>query len=461
MISVNSPFDDHLIKNVAYTTDAEIENIILQAHEIFLDKSNWLTASSRISILENIYKIMQVKKSELAFIAAEEGGKPLTDSRLEVERALESILIAKNNIANLVGNEVPMQLNAASLNKRAYTMRMPVGVVYAISAFNHPINLVVHQAVSAIAAGCPVIVKPASSTPLSCLAIMQIIYEAGLPKPWCQAVLCDNNIAEKIVSDPRLRYFSFVGSSKVGWYLRTKLAPGTKCSLEHGGAAPVIVEPDADLEKVVPDIVRGGFYHAGQVCVSTQRVYVHQKIMKSFTNKILEQVDKLKIGDPILETTDIGPLISKAALHRVEDWVNEASYKGGKVLIGGKMTNNSCFEPTVILDVPPTATLATHEVFGPVISLHSYNKITEALSAANNVPYHFQSSIYTNNIDTAWQAIKELNANTVLINEHTAFRVDWMPFAGQNESGLGVGGIPYAMEEMTYLKQAIWHSSQI
>lgn len=461
MINVSSPYDGHLIRNVSLTSEEEIEQILEESYTLFQDKKNWLTPNDRVTILENAYKIMQVKSMELALLASEEGGKPLVDSKIEVARALEGILIAKNSISQLHGEEIPMQLNNLSLNKRAYTHREPVGIVYAICAFNHPVNLVIHQAITAIAVGCPVIIKPSSSTPLSCLTIMQILYDAGLPKQWCQAIVCGNILAEKVVTDPRIKYFSFIGSSKVGWYLRSKLSPGTKCVLEHGGAAPIIIEQDADIETAVPGIVKGGYYHAGQVCVSVQRIYVHNKIIKSFNKLMVEQINNLIVGDPLVENTQVGPLISESALKNIEENVNQAQYDGGKILTGGNITQETCFEPTLILNPPNTAVISKREIFGPVVCVFGYSDLTDAIKLANELPYQFQSSIYTKNIDIAWCAIRELKANTVLVNEQTTFRVDWMPFGGQDESGIGLGGIPYSMHDMTYPKLAIWHSKNL
>ncbi len=461
MLSINSPYDGHLIRNVAVTENNEVEHIIQSAYDVFQNRKNWLTPYKRLLILENFYRIIQFKKIELALLASEEGGKPLVDSKIEIMRALESVLIAKNYITSLRGKEIPMQLNAASLHKRAFTYREPIGIVYAISAFNHPINLIIHQAITAVAVGCPVIIKPSSLTPLSCLALVEVLYESGLPKPWCQVIVCNNIIAEKIVSDHRISYFSFIGSSDVGWYLRSKLAPGIKCVLEHGGAAPVIIEQDADVDNAVPGIVKGGYYHAGQVCVSVQRIYIHQKIIKKFTKLMLEHISELVIGDPLLENTTVGPIISTTALKRVVEYVEEANYKGGKILIGGNIVNKTCFEPTLILNPTSDSAVSQQEIFGPVVCLYSYQDLSDAINMANNLPYHFQSAIFTKNIDLAWQGINELRANTVLVNEQTSFRVDWMPFGGQNESGIGLGGIPYTMEDMTYEKLAIWHSEYI
>ncbi|NQY41829.1 MAG: aldehyde dehydrogenase family protein [Legionellales bacterium] len=461
MLSINSPYDNHLIRNISLTDSNSVESIIQTAYDAFQDRENWLPPNIRMSILENFFKLVQLRKIELALLASEEGGKPLVDSRIEVARALDSIQIAKEYIRHLTGQEIPMRLNESSLHKRAFTYNEPIGVVYAISAFNHPVNLIIHQVITAVAVGCPVIIKPSSLTPLSCINLVNILYEAGLPKKWCQVIICNNITAEKLVSDHRISYFSFIGSPKVGWYLRSKLAPGTKCTLEHGGVAPVIVEPDADLNSAIPGIVRGGYYHAGQVCVSVQRIFVHQKIIKKFTKLMLEEIDNLIVGDPLLETTTIGPIISNTALKRIYENVQEAEYNGGKILVGGSIIKDTCFEPTLILNPSIDSFVSQREIFGPVVCLYSYQEIDNAISIANNLPYQFQAAIFTKNLDTAWKGIHYLKSNTVLVNEQTAFRVDWMPFGGQNESGIGIGGIPYIMRDLTYEKLAIWHSEII
>ncbi len=252
---------------------------------------------------------MQARRDELALEAAREGGKPLVDSRVETDRAIDGMKLCIQHLRTQAGGEIPMNLNAASAGRLAFTQHEPIGVVVAFSAFNHPLNLIVHQVGPAIAAGCPVIVKPAKATPLSCFRLVNILRQAGLPAEWCQAlVTTDNDVASEMVADRRLGFFSFIGSGRVGWDLRRKLAPGARCSLEHGGVAPVIVAADADLDNALPLLCKGGFYHAGQVCVSVQRVYADKAIARGFAERLAGLAEKLKVGDPTLPDTEVGPL---------------------------------------------------------------------------------------------------------------------------------------------------------
>jgi len=295
---------------------------------------------------------MKSRIEELTITASKEGGKPLNDSRVEVLRAINGVKLASKHISQLKGEHIPMGLTKASEGRIAFTTREPIGVVTSISAFNHPLNLIIHQTVTAIATGCPVIIKPALTTPLSCLVFVKILKEAGLPDGWCQAIICENEAAEKLVVDKRVNYFSFIGSSKVGWFLRSKLSAGTRCALEHGGAAPVIVEPDADFNEMLPSLLKGGFYHAGQVCVSVQRIFVHESICNDLASQFSKLANELIVGNPLDEKTEVGPLILPREVDRVETWVNEAIEAGGKLLCGGKRISETCYEPTVILNPP-------------------------------------------------------------------------------------------------------------
>ena len=330
-----------------------------------------------------------------------------------------------------------------------------------VCAFNHPLNLIIHQTVPAIAVGCPVIIKPSDRTPLSCMRFVEILHEAGLPQGWCQAILCDNTNAEKMVSDSRVNFFSFIGSARVGWMLRSKLSPGTRCALEHGGAAPVIVDESADVSMAVDSILKGGFYHAGQVCVSVQRVYVHDKVCKIFADLLSQETDKLKVGDQLSLDTEVGPLITPQEVDRVAQWVDEAVEKGGKILAGGKRISESCYAPTVILNPPTDCSVSQQEVFGPVVCVYSYDNKEDALNRANGLSVAFQAAVYTQNLDEALDIVKKLNATAVMVNDHTAFRVDWMPFGGRDSSGIGMGGIQYSMHEMTREKMMVFKSKYI
>ena len=351
-----------------------------------------------------------------------------------------------------------MNLTASSMNRMAFTTREPIGIVSAISAFNHPFNLIVHQVVPAVAVGCPVIVKPASTTPLSCLNLVDCLYEAGLPKKWAQVIICKGALAERMATDPRVSFLTFIGSGEVGWGLRSKLAEGTRCALEHGGAAPVIVEPDADIEDALPLLAKGGFYHAGQVCVSVQRIFVHEDIVENFSKKLVGIAKKLVVGDPTDEKTEVGPLIQKGEAERIHKWVEEAKAAGGKILTGGNKIGDTCYEPTVILNPPYDSNVSQCEIFGPVINIYSYKNRDDAIKLANDVPFSFQAAIFTKDINAALESAKDLNAAAVMVNDHTAFRVDWMPFAGRKSSGLGVGGILPTMIEMTEEKLIVFRS---
>ncbi len=455
MIKVTSPYNFKVIKEIPLDGKAEVEKVLKVAHNLFTDRSKWLPAYKRIEILEHVVDIMKNRVEELTKTAAEEGGKPYMDSKVEVMRAINGVKIAIEQIGQLKGEQIPMGHTLSSENRLAFTIREPIGVVAAISAFNHPLNLIIHQTVTAVAAGCPVIVKPARSTPLSCLAFANILQEAGLPEGWCQTIVCNNANSELLVTDKRISYFSFIGSGKVGWYLKSKLAPGTACALEHGGAAPVIVEADADIKSMLPALLKSGFYHAGQVCVSAQRVFVYKDIVEIVASFLAEMATKLIVGDPLDPKTEVGPLILPEEVDRIEMWVNEAVNKGAKLLCGGKRITASCYEPTVLLNPPDDSLVSTEEIFGPVVCIYSYTDRNEAIQRANALPFIFQAAVFTKNIDIALDTVNKLNATAVMVNDHTAFRVDWMPFGGRNDSGIGVGGIPYTIHEMTTEKLVV------
>ncbi|MFQ6677822.1 MAG: aldehyde dehydrogenase family protein [Fidelibacterota bacterium] len=455
MLKVLSPYDQSLIREIPYMGKDEVENALKTAYDLFEDSSKWIPAHERIAVLERTADIMNTRVEELTKTAAQEGGKPYADSKVEVLRAINGVKIAAEHISQLKGEEIPMGLTKASDNRLAFTMREPIGVVASVSAFNHPLNLIVHQVITAFAAGCPVIVKPASTTPLSCFALIEILKEAGMPEGWCQPIICDNETAENLVTDKRVHYFSFIGSARVGWYLKSKLAPGTRCALEHGGAAPVIVEKDADFKSMLPSLLKGGFYHAGQVCVSVQRVFVHEDICKNVANQLADAAKKLIVGDPMDEKTEVGPLIMAREVDRVEEWVQEAVDGGAKLLCGGKRISDTCYEPTVLLDPPANANVSTLEIFGPVVCVYSYSDRYKAIEIANSLDVHFQASVFTKNIDIALDCVKRLDATAVMVNDHTAFRVDWMPFGGRDASGIGMGGIQYSMHEMTREKMMV------
>jgi len=459
-VLVRSSYDGAELARVATAGDAAVEAALRNACAVFTDRSQWVSAIERIAILERTAHAMAAEVDSLALQATAEGGKPLVDSRIEVARAIDSVKTCIEHLRTQHGEEVPMGLDAASADRLAVSRLSPVGPVVAVSAFNHPLNLIVHQVAPAVAVGCPVIIKPAADTPLSCIRFVQLLRAAGLPEAWCQVLVTDRNeTAQRLATDPRVAFFSFIGSARVGWMLRSQLAPGVRCALEHGGAAPVIVAADADLDRALPLIAKGGFYHAGQVCVSVQRVFVHRRLVDEFSGRLAGIAQKLRVGDPAQPETDVGPLIRAAENERVETWVREAVDGGARLLSGGRRLGASCFACTVLLDPPASARVSREEIFGPVVCVYSYDDLEEAFDRANDVPYSFQAAVFSKDIDVALRAYVRLNASAVMVNDHPAFRVDWMPFAGLHGSGLGVGGIPHTMADMQIRKMLVVHSS--
>jgi acyl-CoA reductase-like NAD-dependent aldehyde dehydrogenase len=448
-MEVRAPFDEEWLGDVETADEPAVERALSVAYALFRDRDAWLPIARRITILDKAARLVQERAAQLALEAAREGGKPLVDSNVEVARAVDGLFNCASLPRSEAGHVTPMNLDAASANRIAFTQREPIGVVVAISAFNHPLNLIVHQVGPAIAAGCPVIVKPAPETPLSCLRLVSILREAGLPDAWCQMlVTASNDLATRLVADRRVGFLSFIGSSRVGWMLRSKLAPGTRCALEHGGAAPVIVAEDADLELAVAKLVKGGFYHAGQVCVSVQRIYAHRSIVDELARRLAGAAQRLTVGDPALPETDVGPLIRRRDVERVDAWVQEARGAGARVLCGGRPLSSSCYAPTVLFEPVEAARVSTEEIFGPVVCVYGYDSLDDAIARANRLPGAFQAAVFTRDYATAMRAYARMDASAVMVNDHTAFRVDWMPFAGLRESGLGVGGIPHTWRDM-------------
>lgn len=461
-LNVTSPWDHKVIGSVPTINAEGAERALEIAHAIYQDRSRWLPIPARLEILKRTAAIMEIMTDQLASEAAREGGKPLLDSKVEVIRAIDGVYNAMDCLKSDSGREIPMNLNAASSHRMAITSKEPIGVVLAISAFNHPLNLIVHQVIPAIASGCPVIVKPAEDTPLSCFRLVNILREAGLADEYCMAVMTESlEVSEQLVTDSRLGFFSFIGSARVGWMLRSKLAPGTRCALEHGGAAPVIMAEDADLDDILPLIAKGGFYHAGQVCVSVQRVFAQRSIADTVTARLAELASSLNCGDPNSETTEVGPLIRPREVERVAEWVNEAIEQGATLVTGGNKLGENCYACTVLHEPSAESRVSQQEIFGPVICVYAYDDIEDAVARANDLPFSFQAAVATSNLDTALYCYKHLNASAVMVNDHTAFRVDWMPFAGLKQSGLGTGGIPYTFDDMQIDKLMVIRSPNL
>ena len=412
-----------------------------------------MTGTERGRILRRAADIIRERNYDLSVLETNDTGKPLQETLVaDATSAADALEYFGGLAATLTGEHIQLG------DDFVYTIREPLGVCVGIGAWNYPTQIAAWKGAPALACGNAMVFKPSETTPLCALKIAEILHEAGLPQDWARAVNPSRDDATKMVTDSRVAFFTFIGSSKVGWSLRSQLAPGTRCALEHGGVAPVIVDQTANLDDAVPSLAKGGFYHSGQVCVSVQRVYAHSSIAEDLANRLAEKAKGLKVGNAIEEDVECGPLIRPSEVDRVAEWVDEAREGGATVLCGGEKLGDTTYAPTVLLNPSDDATISKNEVFGPVVCVYSYDDVDDAIARANSLDVSFQAAVFTNDLKAAMHTYRNINASAVMVNDHTAFRVDWMPFAGLKTSGHGTGGIPYTMHEMTIEKMIVINS---
>lgn len=452
--AVKEPYSGEVLGQVALLTEGALDVALDIAGAASAREP--LPAYERVAILQRVAAAIVERAEAFALLIAREGGKPLVDARVEVTRAAYTLKLCAEQATRNVGREIPMGGSPNSDGRLAMTIREPIGIVVAFSAFNHPLNLLAHQIGPAVAAGCPVLIKPAPATPICCMALVELFREAGLAPDLLMPIPCTNERAAQLATDSRMGLFSFIGSAKVGWKLRSSLAPGVRCVLEHGGAAPVIVHDDADLDKVVPALLKGGYYHAGQVCVSVQRVFAHQHIKRELVERLNAGAAALVVGDPTLEETQVGPLIRAEEIERINTWAGDADAQGAEITCGGRGLANQCYSPTVIVDAPGTTKVMNQEIFGPVVCVNGYRKIEEPILWSNRLPWAFQAGVFTQNLEVGLQVAKEMAVSAVMLNDHSAFRIDSMPFGGHGESGLSLGGVEDAVRDMTREKLIVF-----
>jgi acyl-CoA reductase-like NAD-dependent aldehyde dehydrogenase len=455
-VEILSPNDSSFVTRAQEATAQDIDDLLAATRSI-QKKMGLLKPYEKASILKTVAQELKGRVEEFAFVIATEGGKPLKDARIEAQRASLTLELCAEEALRLTGETIPMERTHFGKDHLAFTMRVPIGPVLAISAFNHPLNLLAHQVGCALAAGCSVVVKPAPSTPVSAYLLREMFLKAGLDSDAIRIVLADIPLIQKLAGSSDFDYLSFIGSSKVGWELRKIIAPGTRLNLEHGGIAPAIVCEDANLAEAAVALIKSSFYHAGQVCISTQRIFVHNKVRDEFLAIFREKAAKLVTGPATSELTDVGPLIRPAEVTRIRSWIAEAIDQGAKIELGNCVSGNmnQYLSPTILTDVPRTATLMREEVFGPVVCLNSFEDETELMDYLSQSDYVFEASLFTNHLQRALRIARELPTMTLVINNHSAFRVDQMPFGGHKKSGLGMAGVKYAIEEMTKIKQVI------
>lgn len=458
-IEVVSPYSGDVIAKMESADDKAIELALQNSVEYYNKIMKVMPAHKRADILNKVAKQIQDNHEELSMTIANEGGKPLTDARAEVSRAINTVETCAQVTLTIHGEQINMDRTPKGENHTAFTIKQSIGPVLAISAFNHPVNLIAHQLATAFAAGNTVILKPSTTTPISAYKIVEYFENAGLDSGVISFLIISNKQADKLVSDKRLKFITFIGSSRVGWGIRRKAHDGVRMAFEHGGTAVCTVDKSANLDKSIPKIVKHAFYHAGQVCVSTQNVFVHEDLYNTFLERLITETKKIKTGDPTDSATEVGPLIRSGQVDRVVNWVNEAVSEGAKIEYGFENIGNQCLTPTIITNVSTDMKIFKDEVFGPTVNIIKYSNLQEPIDAINNNKYCFQDSIFSQDIDVAMHYARNISTKAVMINEGTAFRVDWMPFGGTSDSGLGFGGVKHSIEDMMDEKMIMINSS--
>jgi acyl-CoA reductase-like NAD-dependent aldehyde dehydrogenase len=444
--AVKSPFDGSVVAEVGVPSDAEVEAAVAAAADTF-QESRTLPSHVRAEALAHISRRLAERVDEVAETIAREGGKPLKWATVEAKRASSTFRWAAEEARRQDGELLRLDTEAGTGSRLGIVRRFPFGPVLGISPFNFPVNLVAHKVAPALAVGAPIIVKPATATPLGALLLGELFAETELPRGMLSVLPLSGARAEKLVHDPRIAKVSFTGSGEVGWRLKG-LEPKKHFTLELGGNAGAIVHSDADIDHAAARMAFGGYYQAGQSCIAVQRVLVHAPLYEDFVSRFVKQVESLKVGDPLDPETDMGPLIDAAALDRITEWVDEAVASGAEVLTGGRR-RDSFYEPTILANVTSEMKVCKEEVFGPVTTVTSYQTFEEALATVNDSRYGLQAGVFTSDIQRAMLAHRELVVGGVVVNDVSAYRSDQMPYGGAKESGYGREGLRYAMEEMT------------
>jgi acyl-CoA reductase-like NAD-dependent aldehyde dehydrogenase len=444
--SVRSPFDGHLVGEVPDTPASAVDPAVAAAKQAMKTP---LPAWRRAEILDSAARLLADDRERFALIIAEESAKPLRTARTEVDRAVSTLQFSAVAARTLAGEMVPFGAAPSGEGKIGFTLRVPVGVIVGISPFNFPLNLVCHKVAPAIAAGAPILLKPSELTPLTAIAFHHLLVEqCGLPPAWFQLFTGSGaELGQALVAHPDVAMVSFTGSPEVGWAIRAA-APRKRVALELGNNTPVIIHADADWKLAAEKIRSAGFSHAGQSCISTQRILLHRSLLDAFTDALAAQVSTLVLGDPLNEQTEVSSLIAPKETVRVAQWVDEACRQGAQVAVGGQ-TVGSIYQPTVLRHVTPQMKVSVQEVFGPVVGITPYDDIDEAFALANATRYGLQVALWTNQLDLAMRAARLLDFGGILVNEVPTFRADNQPYGGVRDSGNTREGPAWTVRDMT------------
>jgi acyl-CoA reductase-like NAD-dependent aldehyde dehydrogenase len=447
---VSNPADaDNPAGSTFNATDEQYEEAVEAAVAAF-QVTRTLPAYERGRILREIAAGIKARREELGRLLSTEAGKPIRDALVEVDRAAVTFRLGAEEAERMVGETIPLDVMPAGKGRMGITRRFPIGPVAGISPFNFPLNLAVHKIAPAIASGCSIVLKPPSKDPLTMLTVGEIIEAAGPPAGSVSILPMTRELGDRMVADPRFKLLTFTGSPSVGWRMKER-AGKKRVVLELGGNAGVIVDKTADLDWAVRRTLVGAFAYAGQVCISVQRMFVHEDIWATFMAKVVEGAKGLKVGDPLDASTDVGPMVDGAAASRTQRWVDEAVALGGKVLLGGKADGNF-FAPTILTDVPVTAQVCSNEAFAPLVVAFPFRDFSDAIRQVNDSFFGLQTGLFTNDLTHAWQAFNELEVGGVIVNDVPTYRADHMPYGGVKDSGLGREGLRWAIEDMTELR---------
>ena len=449
LVEVRSPFDNALVAVIHRAGPQEIEAAIASATAAF-QVTRKLPTWRRADVLEKISAGIAARREELAQTIALEAGKPIRTARIEVDRAVFTFKVAAEESKRLYGEVVALDWIPGTEGREAQVRRVPLGPIVGIAPFNFPLNLVAHKVAPALAVGDPVVLRPASQTPISALKLAEIVSASGWPAEAFSVVPSTTRDATPLIEDERIKLLTFTGSPAVGWGLKTR-AGRKRVTLELGGNAGVIIHSDADVAYAAERVAWGGFSYAGQSCISVQRVYVHDSIYDAFEQEFVRRVKALKFGDPLDEATDVGPVIDPGAAERVESWVEEARQNGARVLAGGARSGN-LWQPTVLAGIKPEMRVSCQEVFAPLVGLYQYTDVKQAIASLDDSDFGLQAGLFTRDLNIARQAFDDIEVGGLMVNDVPTFRIDHMPYGGVKQSGFGREGLRYAMEEMSELK---------
>jgi glyceraldehyde-3-phosphate dehydrogenase (NADP+) len=449
VLEISNPASGEPAGRTFHATEEQYEEAVTAAGRAF-EVTRTLPAYERGAILRSISAGIKARREELGRLITLESGKPIRDTLVEVDRATLTFRLGAEEAERMYGETIPLDLMPASKGRIGVTRRFPIGPVAGISPFNFPLNLAAHKLSPAIAAGCPIVLKPPSKDPLTMLTVAEIVEEAGAPEGSVSILPMTRELGDRMVEDERFKLLTFTGSPSVGWSMKAR-AGKKKVVLELGGNAGVIVDESADLAWAVKRILVGAYTYAGQVCISVQRMFVHERIWDAFLDRFVAGAKALRMGDPLDPETELGPMVDAKAARRTQDWVEEAVGMGGKVLLGGQAEGNF-FPPTVLVDTPTEAQVCSNEAFAPLVVAFPFSDFSDAIRGVNDSFYGLQTGVFTNDLAHSWQAFNELVVGGVIVNDVPMYRIDHMPYGGVKDSGLGREGLRWAIEDMTDLR---------